>query len=162
MMKAEDSGKYLKHNVQKPVILFSRLAVRVDKPNFVRYTSHARVASKSCGMRFTETPREDDLMAQCGILRDYRFTNAAEDIRGSKVYGLNDEKLGKIDDVIFDHASGSIRYVVVDTGTKTTLPSIWTKLRWRPFRLTTKRTWNRISNGRTMKENIGRSGKPSQ
>jgi hypothetical protein len=55
-------------------------------------------------------------MAQCGMLRDYRFTNAAEDIRGSKLYGLNDEKLGKIDDVIFDHASGSIRYVVVDTG----------------------------------------------
>src|SRR5882757_602852 len=55
-------------------------------------------------------------MAQSGMLRDYRFTNAAEDIRGSKVFGLNDEKLGKIDDVIFDHASGSIRYVVVDTG----------------------------------------------
>ena len=55
-------------------------------------------------------------MAQCGMLRDYRFTNAAEDIRGSKLYGLNDEKLGKIDDVIFEHASGTIRYVAVDTG----------------------------------------------
>ncbi|MGA8617787.1 MAG: PRC-barrel domain-containing protein [Candidatus Sulfotelmatobacter sp.] len=55
-------------------------------------------------------------MAQCGMLRDYRFTNAAEDIRGSKLYGLNDEKLGKIDDVIFDHSTGLIRYVVVDTG----------------------------------------------
>jgi sporulation protein YlmC with PRC-barrel domain len=55
-------------------------------------------------------------MAQHGMLRDYRFTEAAEDIRGSKVYGLNDEKLGKIDDVIFDHSSGTIRYVVVDTG----------------------------------------------
>ncbi len=55
-------------------------------------------------------------MAQCGRLRDYRFTNDAEDIRGSKLYGLNDEKLGKIDDVIFDHGTGSIRYVVVDTG----------------------------------------------
>ncbi len=55
-------------------------------------------------------------MAQCGMLRDYRFTDAAEDIRGSKLYGLNDEKLGKIDDVIFDHSTGSIRYVVVDTG----------------------------------------------
>jgi PRC-barrel domain len=55
-------------------------------------------------------------MAQCGMLRDYGFTNAAEDIRGSKLYGLNDGKLGKIDDVIFDHATGSIRYVVVDTG----------------------------------------------
>ena len=29
---------------------------------------------------------------------------------------MNDEKLGKIDDVIFDHSSGNIRYVVVDTG----------------------------------------------
>jgi sporulation protein YlmC with PRC-barrel domain len=57
-----------------------------------------------------------NLMAQQGMLRDYRFTDAAEDIRGSKLYGRNDEKLGKIDDVIFDHSSGSIRYVIVDTG----------------------------------------------
>jgi sporulation protein YlmC with PRC-barrel domain len=55
-------------------------------------------------------------MAQQGMLRDYRFTEAAEDVRGSKLYGRNDEKLGKIDDVIFDHSSGSIGYVVVDTG----------------------------------------------
>lgn len=55
-------------------------------------------------------------MAQWGMLRDYRFTDVAEDIRGSKLYGLADEKLGKIDDVIFDHSSGTIRYVVVDTG----------------------------------------------
>ncbi|MGD0569546.1 MAG: PRC-barrel domain-containing protein [Candidatus Sulfotelmatobacter sp.] len=55
-------------------------------------------------------------MAQIGMLRGYRFADAAEDIRGSKLYGLNDEKLGKIDDVIFDHSTGLIRYVVVDTG----------------------------------------------
>lgn len=55
-------------------------------------------------------------MAQHGMLRDYRFTDAAEDIRGAKLYGVNDEKLGKIEDVIFDHASGQIRYLVVDTG----------------------------------------------
>jgi hypothetical protein len=55
-------------------------------------------------------------MAQSGMLRDYRFTEAAEDIRGSQLYGLNDEKLGKIDDVIFDHGTGTIRYIVVDTG----------------------------------------------
>jgi len=55
-------------------------------------------------------------MARHGMLRDYRFVDAAEDIRGSKLYGLNDEKLGKIDDVIFDYATGVIRYVVVDTG----------------------------------------------
>jgi sporulation protein YlmC with PRC-barrel domain len=50
------------------------------------------------------------------MLRDYRFVDAAEDIRGSKLYGVNDEKLGKIDDVIFDYTTGVIRYIVVDTG----------------------------------------------
>ncbi|MFZ0319775.1 MAG: PRC-barrel domain-containing protein [Candidatus Sulfotelmatobacter sp.] len=55
-------------------------------------------------------------MANYGMLRNYRFTDEAEDIRGSKLYGLGDEKLGKIDDVIFDHTTGLIRYVVVDTG----------------------------------------------
>jgi hypothetical protein len=55
-------------------------------------------------------------MANYGMLRNYRFTDAAEDIRGSKLYGLDDEKLGKIEDVIFDHSDGAIRYVVVDTG----------------------------------------------
>ncbi len=55
-------------------------------------------------------------MAQYGILRGYRFTEAGEDIRGSKLYGRNDEKLGKIDDVIFDYFTGVISYVVVDTG----------------------------------------------
>ena len=55
-------------------------------------------------------------MANYGMLGNYRFTDAAEDIRGAKLYGLNDEKLGKIDDVIFDHSTGLISYVVVDTG----------------------------------------------
>jgi hypothetical protein len=58
-------------------------------------------------------------MAHYGTLRDYRFTDideAADDVRGSKVYGFGDEALGKIDDVIFDHATGKIRYVVIDTG----------------------------------------------
>ncbi|HTL52384.1 MAG TPA: PRC-barrel domain-containing protein, partial [Planctomycetota bacterium] len=52
-----------------------------------------------------------------GTLRDYRFTDVeGDDVRGSKVYGVNDEKLGKIDDVIFDHTNGNVRYAVVDTG----------------------------------------------
>jgi sporulation protein YlmC with PRC-barrel domain len=56
-------------------------------------------------------------MAHYGTLQDFRFTDAdADDIRGSKIYGRDDEKLGKIDDVIFDHSSGAIQYVVVDTG----------------------------------------------
>jgi PRC-barrel domain len=56
------------------------------------------------------------IMARYGMLRDYRFPDVAEDIRGTKLYGLKDEKLGKIDDVIFDYFTGLIRYVVVDTG----------------------------------------------
>jgi sporulation protein YlmC with PRC-barrel domain len=58
-------------------------------------------------------------MAHYGTLRDYRFVQTeddADDIRGSALYGINDEKLGKIDDVVFDHETGEIRYVVVDTG----------------------------------------------
>jgi PRC-barrel domain len=55
-------------------------------------------------------------MAHYGRLGNYQFPDAAEDIRGATLYGLNDDKLGKIDDVIFDHSSGYIRYVVVDTG----------------------------------------------
>lgn len=58
-------------------------------------------------------------MAHYGTLGDYRFNDtqeAASDIRGANVYGPNDEHLGKIDDVVFDRASGAIVYLVVDTG----------------------------------------------
>jgi sporulation protein YlmC with PRC-barrel domain len=54
-------------------------------------------------------------LAHYGTLKNIEIANT-EDIRGSNVYGMNDDKLGKIDDVIFDHSSGDIRYVVVDTG----------------------------------------------
>jgi len=60
-------------------------------------------------------------MSHYALLGDYRFGNAAEDIRGAALYGFDDkgqddEKLGKIQDVIFDHSTGEIGYVVVDTG----------------------------------------------
>jgi sporulation protein YlmC with PRC-barrel domain len=57
-------------------------------------------------------------MPHYGLLRDYRFEDleTEDDIRGAAIYGRNDEKLGKIDDVIFDHSTGAIKYVVVDTG----------------------------------------------
>jgi len=55
-------------------------------------------------------------MSHYGLLKDYRLSESAEDIRGTTLYGMREEKLGKIDDVIFDHSSGDIRYVVVDTG----------------------------------------------
>lgn len=58
-------------------------------------------------------------MARYTTLGEYRFSNtedAASDIRGAHVYGTDGEKLGKIDDVIFDQATGGIIYAVVDTG----------------------------------------------
>lgn len=59
-------------------------------------------------------------MAHYGLLENYKFAEAADDIRGATLYGRDDEKLGKIDDVIFDHSTGNIGYVVVDTGWLTT------------------------------------------
>ena len=55
-------------------------------------------------------------MAHFGTLRDYAFSEPIDDVRGATVYGLEDEKIGKIDDVIFDHSTGQIRYAVVDSG----------------------------------------------
>lgn len=55
-------------------------------------------------------------MGHYGILNRAPIGQTGEDIRGSHLYGPDDEKLGKIDDVIFDHSSGDIHYVVVDTG----------------------------------------------
>jgi len=57
-------------------------------------------------------------MPHYGILREYTFAGEGEmdDVRGAAVYGVNDEKLGKIDDVIFDHSTGDIRYIVLNTG----------------------------------------------
>ena len=58
-------------------------------------------------------------MARYGTLGDYRFSDtqeAALDIRGAKIYGPGDHKLGEIDDVVFDEATGAIVFLVVDTG----------------------------------------------
>ncbi len=56
-------------------------------------------------------------MAHYGTLHDFEFSVELEDdIRGASVYGTNNEKLGKIKDVIFDHNTGEISYAVIDTG----------------------------------------------
>ena len=55
-------------------------------------------------------------MPHLGTLREYRFQGDTDDIRGAKVHGPDNKVLGDIDDVIFDHTSGSIRYAVIDTG----------------------------------------------
>ena len=38
------------------------------------------------------------------------------DLRGTNIYGPNDEKLGTVDDAIVDDVSGDLRYLVVDAG----------------------------------------------
>jgi sporulation protein YlmC with PRC-barrel domain len=55
-------------------------------------------------------------MSHYGRLAGYEISETAEDIRGAALYGRDDEKLGKIEDVIFEHNSGDIQYIVVDTG----------------------------------------------
>jgi hypothetical protein len=56
-------------------------------------------------------------MAHYSTLRGNELSSSSSgDVRGAKVYGRNDKGLGKIDDVIFDHTSGKVTYVVIDTG----------------------------------------------
>ena len=51
-----------------------------------------------------------------GTLSSFRFADEAGDVRGTTLFGRGDEKLGTIDDVIFEHSTGNIRYAVIDTG----------------------------------------------
>jgi sporulation protein YlmC with PRC-barrel domain len=54
-------------------------------------------------------------MPHYGLLHDQKLAGV-DDLRGADVYGVDDEKLGTIDDVIFDHSTGEIRYIVLKTG----------------------------------------------
>jgi sporulation protein YlmC with PRC-barrel domain len=54
-------------------------------------------------------------MAHYGNLGDQRFGKRVDDIRGANIYGADDQKIGTLDDVIFDHATMEIEYVVVDS-----------------------------------------------
>jgi sporulation protein YlmC with PRC-barrel domain len=54
-------------------------------------------------------------MAHYGNLGSQRFGNRVDDIRGANIYGADDQKLGTLDDVILDHATMEIEYVVVDS-----------------------------------------------
>ena len=54
-------------------------------------------------------------MPHYGIMHGHQFKDV-KDVRGAQVYGVNNEELGTVDDVIFDHSDGEIEYVVVDAG----------------------------------------------
>src|SRR4051812_26450465 len=49
-------------------------------------------------------------------LRDSEFSDRAEDIRGTTLYGSDDDKIGTIEDVLYDPDSNSARYAIVDSG----------------------------------------------
>jgi sporulation protein YlmC with PRC-barrel domain len=55
-------------------------------------------------------------MGHYGLLANWISDDPAKDIRGRTLYGLEDEKLGQINDVVFDHSTGNISYIVIDTG----------------------------------------------
>jgi sporulation protein YlmC with PRC-barrel domain len=55
-------------------------------------------------------------MAHYGTLRDFEFPGEVDDVRGSTVYDLEGEKIGKIDDVVLDHSTAQVKYAVVDSG----------------------------------------------
>lgn len=49
-------------------------------------------------------------------LRDSEFANMAQDVRGATLYGINNDKVGSVEDVIFDPDSRTVLYAIVDTG----------------------------------------------
>jgi hypothetical protein len=55
-------------------------------------------------------------MAHYATLNEYQFDEDIADIRGSKMYGEGGQDLGRVRDVVFDHSSGDIEYLVVDNG----------------------------------------------
>ena len=52
-------------------------------------------------------------MAHYGMLRDYGFAADIDDIRGADLYA-SDGKISTVKDVLFDHDSGDIRYLVTE------------------------------------------------
>jgi sporulation protein YlmC with PRC-barrel domain len=55
-------------------------------------------------------------MAHCGCLGTRSVPDNIRDIRGASVRGPYGERLGKVDDVIFDHVTMEIRYLLVESG----------------------------------------------
>jgi hypothetical protein len=55
-------------------------------------------------------------MKHYATLRDHHFDADLDDIRGATLYGEGGEKLAKIEDVVFDHGTGEIEYLVANEG----------------------------------------------
>ncbi len=55
-------------------------------------------------------------MPHVSMLRDYSLPAGVPDVRGTTLYGREHEPLGIIEDVIFDHDNGEVRYFVLNSG----------------------------------------------
>src|SRR5258708_3191036 len=55
-------------------------------------------------------------MAHYGSLNTQLVSQDIHDVRGATVRGSDGKKLGNVDDVLFDHDTMEIRYVVMDSG----------------------------------------------
>jgi hypothetical protein len=55
-------------------------------------------------------------MSHYSTLNEYKFDDDVDDIRGAKLFGEGGRELGHIRDVVFDHATGEIRYLVAEYG----------------------------------------------
>jgi len=103
-------------------------------------------------------------MAHYGTLKDAPVAQAGEDVRGSHVYGWNDERLGKIDDVIFDHfyrrysLPGWTPEAGCTAGSSSTMKRMSAGGRSGAFRRTTSRTWSPRVRGKVTRTDIARSG----
>jgi hypothetical protein len=55
-------------------------------------------------------------MAHYAMLNEYHFSADVDDIRGATLYSADDKKVGKVVDVIFNHDTGEVSYLVVKIG----------------------------------------------
>jgi sporulation protein YlmC with PRC-barrel domain len=55
-------------------------------------------------------------MSHYSTLQDFQFDADVKDIRGAALYGVDQKKIAKITDVVFDHDEGTIHYLVADMG----------------------------------------------
>ena len=56
------------------------------------------------------------MMSHYDTLRGHQFEGTAPDMRGAPLFGERGRKLALIADVVFDHDSGEIRFLVADSG----------------------------------------------
>lgn len=60
-------------------------------------------------------------MPHYAALRDYRFEDEADDLRGTILRDPSGEKIGIVKDAVIEHETGEVHYLVVDIGSREAL-----------------------------------------